>query len=293
MAAEAKGTGMQTVIWSPQGKVVIGPDQPVVIIGERINPTGRRALAASLEAGDMSLVQAEALRQTRAGAQVLDVNVGVSGIDEPAVLVQAIQAVSQVCPAPLCLDSASPKALEAGLGVYKGKALVNSVNGEERKLKEVLPLVAQHRAAVVALTMDDHGIPKDVPTRLAIADRILNEAAKLGIPPEDVVVDPLAMSVAADDQAGRAALEAMRQIRDSLGVNQTLGASNVSFGLPERVAVNAVFLAMAVLMGCTCPITDATVWEIRRSLLVSDLMLGRDPFAMEFITAYRQQHPED
>ena len=284
---------MQTVIWSESEKVVIGPGQPVVIIGERINPTGRRRLAAALEAGDMSLVQAEALKQVQAGAAVLDVNVGVSGIDEPAVLVQAIQAVSQVSQTPLCLDSASPKALEAGLAIYRGKALVNSVNGEEHKLKEVLPLVARHKAAVVALTMDDSGIPKDVPTRLAIAEKIINEAAKLGIPPEDVVVDPLAMSVAADDQAGLAALTAMRQIRDHLGVNQTLGASNVSFGLPDRVSVNAVFLAMAVLMGCTCPITDPTVWEIRRALLISDLMQGKDSFAMEFITAYRQQHPED
>ncbi|MFH1034094.1 MAG: dihydropteroate synthase [Pseudomonadota bacterium] len=284
---------MQTVIWSQDKKVVIGPDQPVVIIGERINPTGRRAMAAALEAGDMSLVQAEAVRQVQAGAQVLDVNVGVSGIDEPAVLVQAIKAVTMVSQAPLCLDSASPLALEAGLGAYQGKALVNSVNGEEHKLREVLPLVARHKAAVVALTMDDKGIPKDVATRLAIADKILNEAAKLGIPAEDVVVDPLAMSVAADDQAGLAALEAMRQIRDSLGINQTMGASNVSFGLPDRVAVNAVFLTMAVLMGCTCPITDPTVWEIRRALLISDLMLGKDEFAMQFIDAYRQMHPQD
>lgn len=280
---------MQTVIWSEKKRVVIGPDQPVVIIGERINPTGRRRLAAALEAGDMALVQEEALRQVRAGAQVLDVNVGVSGIDEPATLVAAVKAVSQVTDAPLCLDSASPKALEAALGAYSGKALVNSVNGEEAKLKEVLPLVAAHKAAVVALTMDDQGIPRDVPTRLAIAERIVNEAARLGIPAEDVVVDPLAMSVAADDSAGLAALEALRAIRDHLGVNQTVGASNVSFGLPDRTAVNAVFLAMAALCGCTCPITDPTIWELRRALLVTDLMLGRDEFAMHFIEAFRER----
>jgi 5-methyltetrahydrofolate--homocysteine methyltransferase len=280
---------MHTVIWSEKKRVVIGPDQPVVIIGERINPTGRRRLAASLEAGDMTLVRKEALRQVAAGAQVLDVNVGVSGIDEAATLVEAVKAVSNVTDAPLCLDSASPKVLEAALGAYGGKALVNSVNGEEAKLKEVLPLVARYKAAVVALTMDDQGIPKDVPTRLAIAERILNEAAKLGIPPEDVVVDPLAMSVAADDSAGLAALEALRTIRDRLGVNQTVGASNVSFGLPDRKAVNAVFLAMAALCGCTCPITDPTLWELRRALLVADLMLGKDEFAMSFIGAFRER----
>ncbi|MFH1058038.1 MAG: dihydropteroate synthase [Pseudomonadota bacterium] len=284
---------MQTVIWSSKGKVIIAPENPVVMIGERINPTGRRKMAAALEAGDMSLIQAEATRQVAAGSQVLDVNVGVSGLDEPALMVAAIRAVSAVVDVPLCLDSASPKALEAGLAVYEGKALVNSVNGEEAKLKEVLPLVARHKAAVVALTMDDNGIPRDVPTRLAIAERILNEAAKLGIPAEDIVIDPLAMSVAADDQAGLAALTAMAVIRDKLGVNMTSGASNISFGLPDRVSVNAVFLAMAVMNGCNCPITDPTVWEIRRALLIADLMLGKDEFAMNYITAYREINSED
>lgn len=283
---------MHTVIWSARERVVIGPDQPVVIIGERINPTGRPRLAAALEAGDMAPLQSEALRQVRAGAAVLDVNVGVAGIDEPAALVAAVGAVGQVCDAPLCLDSASPKALEAALAAYPGKALVNSVNGEEAKLREVLPLVARHRAAVVALTMDDRGVPRDAATRLAIAERILNEAAKLGIPAEDVVLDPLAMSVAADDSAGLTVLTAMQAIRDHLGVNQTVGASNVSFGLPERPAVGAVFLAMAVLRGCTCPITDPTVWELRRALLVSDLLLARDEYAMRFIGAYRQHEEE-
>jgi 5-methyltetrahydrofolate--homocysteine methyltransferase len=284
---------MRTEIWSPGKRVAIGPDLPVVIIGERINPSGRPKLAAALEAGDMTLVRQEAVRQVAAGAQVLDVNAGISGIDEAAVLVEAVRAVGQVTDAPLCLDSASPKALEAALAVYPGKALVNSVNGEEAKLKEVLPLVARHRAAVVALTMDDQGIPKDVPARLTIAQRIVNEAARLGIPSQDIIVDPLAMSVAADDQAGLVALKALQAIRDQLGLNQTVGASNVSFGLPQRAAVNAVFLAMAVQAGCTCPITDPTVWELRRALLVADLMLGRDEYAMNYITAFRQQAGQD
>lgn len=284
---------MQTIIRSASREVIIGHDQPVVMIGERINPTGRKKLAAALEKGDMSLVQSEALAQVQAGAQVLDVNVGVSGADEKDLMLQALAALKEVTDVPLCIDSAKPEVLAAGLEAYEGKALVNSVNGEEAKLKEVLPLVARHKAAVVALTMDDKGIPTDVPTRLAIADKIVNEAAKLGIGPEDIVIDPLAMSVAADDQAGLAALSALRGIREKLGVNQTIGASNVSFGLPDRRAINAVFLAMAVVSGLTCPITDPTVWDVKRTLLLTDLMTGKDEFAMNFITAYREQFPEE
>jgi 5-methyltetrahydrofolate--homocysteine methyltransferase len=284
---------METKVSSKTQEVIISPDQPVVIIGERINPTGRKKLAASLEAGDMSLVQADARRQVEAGAQVLDVNVGVSGADEKALMLEALDAVREVTDAPLCIDSASPAVLAAGLAAYEGKALVNSVNGEEAKLKEVLPVVAEHGAAVVALTMDDNGIPTDVDTRLRIAEKIINEADKLGIPAADIVIDPLAMSVAADDQAGKSVLAAMIKIRDTLGVNQTVGASNISYGLPDRRAVNTTFLAMAVVCGLTCPITDPTVWDIRRTLLVADLLYGRDEFAMNFITAYREQFPDE
>ncbi|MFH2125495.1 MAG: dihydropteroate synthase [Pseudomonadota bacterium] len=284
---------MQTVISSPSREVIIGHDQPVVMIGERINPTGRKKLAAALEKGDMSLVQKEAMNQVAAGAQVLDVNVGVSGADEKDLMLQALQAITEVVDVPLCIDSAKPEVLAVGLGAYKGKALVNSVNGEEAKLKEVLPLVAQYKTAVVALTMDDNGIPTDVATRLAIADKIVNEAAKLGIPLEDIVIDPLAMSVAADDAAGLAALEALAGIKKNLGVNQTIGASNVSYGLPDRKAINATFLAMAVMAGLTCPITDPTVWPVRRTLLISDLLTGKDEYAMNYITAYREQFPEE
>ncbi len=284
---------METKIWSPTREVIIGPDQPVVIIGERINPTGRKKLARSLEQGDMSLLQEEALRQVKAGSQVLDVNVGISGTDEKALMVEAIKAVQEITDVPLCIDSADPEVLAAGLDNYEGKALVNSVNGEESKLKEVLPLVAQYKTAVVCLTMDDKGIPTDVCTRLAIADRIINEAAKLGIPLEDIIVDPLAMSVAADDQAGLSALEALGQIRTKLGVNQTIGASNVSYGLPDRPFVNCVFLAMAVMRGLTCPITDPTNWRIKETLILSDLMLAKDEFSMNFIAAYREQFPPE
>lgn len=283
---------METKIRTLTKEVIIGHDHPVVMIGERINPTGRKKLAMSLEAGDMGLLQEEALKQVKAGAQVLDVNVGVSGADESALMLQAIAAVSEVTDTPLCIDSAKPEVLAAGLSVYKGKALVNSANGEESKIKEVLPLVAQYKAAVVCLTMDDKGIPSDVPTRLKIADKIVNEATKLGIPLEDIIIDPLAMSVAADDQAGLSALSALAEIKNNLGVNQTIGASNVSFGLPDRPFVNGVFLAMAVMRGLTCPITDPTNWTVRETLLLSDLMLGKDEFSMNFITGYREQNPE-
>jgi len=284
---------METRISSQSQEVIIGPDRPVVIIGERINPTGRRKLAQALESGDLGLVQEDARRQVAAGAQVLDVNVGISGADESSLMVEALSAVREVTEVPLCIDSAAPPVLAAGLEVYQGKALVNSVNGEEAKLKEVLPVVAQYGAAVVALTMDDRGIPTDVETRLSIADKIIEEADRQGIPAHDVIIDPLAMSVAADDQAGLTALQALSAIRERLGVNQTIGASNISFGLPERRAVNATFLAMAVMKGLTCPITDPTIWEIRRTLLLADLFMGRDEFAMNYISAYREQYPEE
>ena len=284
---------MQTKISSDKKEVIIGHDQPVVIIGERINPTGRSKLAKALEQGDFTYVQNEALKQVDAGGQVLGINVGVSGTDEKALMVDVLHAVREVTDTPVCLDSAKPEVLRAGLEVYKGKALVNSVNGEEAKLKEVLPMVAQYKTAVVALTMDDDGIPSDVATRLKIADKILNETAKQGIPIEDIIIDPLAMSVASDDQSGLAALDTLAQIRDRFGVNQTIGASNVSFGLPARRAINCVFLAMAVVNGLTCPITDPTVWDIRQTLLLTDLFHGKDEFAMNFIGAYRENFPDD
>lgn len=283
---------METKISSQTREIIIGHDHPIVMIGERINPTGRKKLAASLEDGDMGLVKEEALKQVNAGAQVLDVNVGISGADESALMVQAINAISEVTDMPLCIDSAKTEVLQAGLEVYKGKALVNSANGEESKIKEVLPLVAEHKAAVVCLTMDDSGIPSDVPTRLNIADKIINEAAKVGIPLEDIIIDPLAMSVSADDQAGRSALEALTQIKEKIGVNQTIGASNVSFGLPDRPFVNSIFLAMTSMAGLTCPITDPTNWSIRETLLLIDLMMGKDEFSMEFMAGYREKYPE-
>jgi 5-methyltetrahydrofolate--homocysteine methyltransferase len=284
---------METTLKSRKETVVIGPDRPLVIIGERINPTGRKKLAKALEEGNLKLVQEEATKQVSEGAHILDVNVGVSGIDEPKLLKAAILAVRQVTDVPLCIDSALPRALEAGLQAYEGKALVNSVNGEENKLREVLPLVKQYGAAVIGLTMDDEGIPKDAQKRVQIARKIVEEAKKLGIPPEDVIIDPLAMAISTDSAAALETLKAIRLIRDDLGVNQTMGASNISFGLPERHAINGVFLAMAALYGVTCPILDPTVWEIRRSVLITDLLLAKDKYCMTYISAYRQQFPKE
>jgi len=282
---------METTLKGRKEIVVIGPDRPLVIIGERINPTGRKKLAKALEDGNLKLVQEEATKQVREGAHVLDVNVGVSGIDEPKLLKEAILAVREVTEVPLCIDSALPKALEAGLQVYEGKALVNSVNGEERKLKEVLPLVKQHGAAVIGLTMDDDGIPKDAQKRLQIARKIVEEAQKIGIPANDVVIDPLAMTISTDQGAALETLKALRLIRDQIGVNQTLGVSNISFGLPERHPINGIFLALAALNGLTCPIIDPTVWEMRRAALITDLLLGKDEYCMKFISVFREKFP--
>jgi 5-methyltetrahydrofolate--homocysteine methyltransferase len=280
---------METIIRSATETVIISPDRPMVIIGERINPTGRKKMAAALELGNLKVVQEAAIKQVKEGAHVLDVNVGVSGINEPLVLKEVIQIVREVTQVPLCIDSALPKAIEAGLEVYQGKALVNSVNGEERKLKEVLPIVKQYGAAVIGLTMDDAGIPKKAERRLEIAEAILNAAQKEGIPAEDLVIDPLAMAIGTDHETAVETLKALRLIRDKLGLNQTLGVSNISFGLPERHPINSIFLALAAMNGLTCSIVDPTIWEMRRAALITDLLLGKDEFCMKFISAFREK----
>lgn len=278
------GFALETKVTSATKTVRIGPPHPLVVIGERINPTGRKKLAQAIEKKDLRVLQEEALKQVQEGADILDVNVGVSGIDEPRMLREAILAIQEVTDVPLCIDSASPKAIEAGLQVYRGKALVNSVNGEGHKLAQVLPLVKKYGAAVIGLTMDDRGIPKQGKGRLKIARLIVEQAEALGIPREDVIIDPLAMAMSADHEAGHETLEALRLIRDELHVNQTLGLSNVSFGLPERSTINAIFLAMAVLNGLTCPIVDPTVWEMRKALLISDMILARDEYCLRYLS---------
>jgi 5-methyltetrahydrofolate--homocysteine methyltransferase len=280
---------METVLSSPTREVVISLDRPFVMIGERINPTGRRVLAAEMAEGRMDRVRADAVAQVAAGAQMLDVNAGVPMIDEPATLAAAITAVMEVTEVPLCIDSSVVEALEAALAVYPGKALINSVTAEEERMARILPLAAKFGAAVIGMANDETGISMVPEERLELARRIIERAADHGIPRQDVVIDPIAMTVAAEPSACIVTLETMRLIRDQLGSNMTCGASNVSFGLPERAVVNAAFLPVAMAAGLSCAITNPLVAEVRKAVLASDLLLGRDEYAMRWIRAYRAE----
>jgi len=276
---------MTTTVSRTEKEVLIGFDRPTVLIGERINPTGRKKLAAALRAGDLDVLRREAIAQVQAGADIIDINVGTSGVDEVSVLPEAVKVVIGAVDVPLCLDSDNPKALAAALRVYKGKPIVNSVNGQEDRLREVLSLVKEHGAVVIGLTMDDDGIPKDSDRRVAIAHKIVERAEALGIPREDIIIDSLALTVATDGKAALVTLDTIRRIRAELGVNQTLGASNISFGLPERLVINNAFLALAIAAGVTCPVVHAA--KVRPAVLATDLLLGRDNYAMRYIKAYR------
>jgi len=283
---------MDTVLRSARKTVVIGPDRPTVLIGERINPTGKKRLAAALAEGNLDIVSQEAEAQVEAGADVLDVNVGAAGIDEVDLLPKAVKLVAETVDVPLCVDSANPNALRAALALYRevipdGKPLVNSVNGEAASMERVLPLVAEFHTAVIGLAMDEQGIPPTAEGRLAVARRIVERAEAMGIPREDVVIDCLALTVGADSRAGLVTLDAIRMVREELGVNMTLGASNVSFGLPERETINWVFLAMAIQRGVNCPIVD--VAKVRPAVLATDLLLGRDEYAMRYLKDYKKR----
>jgi len=278
---------METKVSSATKEVVISDERPTVLIGERINPAGKKKLAEALKAGNLEIVRREALAQVQAGADVLDVNVSADGVDEVALLPRAIQAVMDTVDIPLCLDSANPEALEAALTVYKGKPIINSVTGEEHSLAKVLPLVKKYGAAVIGLVQDDEGVPNNSERRLAIAHKIVQRAAALGIPGENIIIDCLAMTVAADTTAGLVTLETVLKVKSELGVNMTLGASNISFGLPDRHLVANAFLAMLIAAGVTCPIVD--VVKARPAVLAADLALGRDEFAKRYIQAYRQR----
>jgi len=278
---------MITKVSSTTKEVLIGDYQPTILIGERINPSGKKKLAEALKDGDLEIVRREAIAQTQAGADILDVNVGTFGVDEVALLPRAVQTAMETVGIPLCLDSTNHKALEAALKVYKGKALVNSVTGEERSLAEVLPLVKEYEAAVVGLVQDDEGIPKNVEKRLAIAHKIVKRAEAAGISPENIVIDCLAPSIGADTNAGIAVLEAIRRIKDELGVNMILGASNVSFGLPDRDPLNNAFVSIAIAAGATCIIVDAA--KVRQTILSADLVLGHDKRARRYIEAYHKR----
>ena len=283
---------MDTVLSSRSREVVVSLDRPFVIIGERINPTGRKVLAAEMKDGIMDRVRADAAAQVAAGAHMLDINAGIPMADEPALLVAAIKAVCEVTDVPICIDSSVIEALEAGLAVYEGKALVNSVTAEEERMERILPLVKKYGAAVIGMANDETGITMVPEERLALARRIIERAADHGIPQQDVIIDPIAMTVAADPTAGRITLETMRLIRDELGNNMTCGASNVSFGLPDRPTVNAAFLPVAMYTGLTCAITNPLVPEVRRGVLASDLLLGRDEYAMRWIGAHRAEQAQ-
>ena len=277
-----------TKVSSATREVAISRSLPTVIIGERINPTGRKTLQEELRSGNFETVKADAMRQIEAGAAILDINAGVSQTDEPALLVKMIEVVTALTEAPLCIDTANVKALEAALKAYSGKALVNSVNGEEKKLETVLPLIKQYKAAIIGLTMDDEGIPKTVEKRIEIAGKIIDRAVKSGIALEDIVIDPLAMSLGADDQAGKMALDAVEAIVDRFGVNITMGCSNISYGIPDRETVNVAFLSMAIRCGLTCPITNPLIDGVMKAILAADLCMGRDAYSMKWIQHYRR-----
>jgi 5-methyltetrahydrofolate--homocysteine methyltransferase len=281
---------METRISSATKEVIIGDNKPTVLIGERINPSGREKLTEALLAGNLEIVRSEARAQVEAGADILDVHVGAFGVDEVALLPQAVRAVMDTVDVPLCLDSSNLEALAAALKVYKGKPLVNSVTGEEHSLAKVLPLVKEYGAAVVGLTQDDEGIPKDADRRVAVAHKIVERAGKAGIPPEDVVIDCLAFAVGADTSSGQVTLEAIRRVKAELGVNMTLGASNVSFGLPDRNLINCAFIAVVIAAGVTSPIVN--VAKVRPSVLAADLVLGNDKRARRYIEAYRQRRKQ-
>ena len=277
-----------TVLSSRSKEVVIGFDRPFAIIGERINPTGRKLLAAEMKAGDFSRVEADALAQVAAGAHMLDVNAGIPLADEPAILASTVKLVQSLVDVPLSIDSSIVEALEAGLAAYEGKALVNSVTGEDEQMERVLPLVAKHGAAVVAITNDETGISEDPDVRFEVARKIINRAADHGIGKADIVVDPLVMPVGAIGTAGRQVMALVRRLREELAVNTTCGASNVSFGLPNRFGINAAFLTMAIASGLTSAITNPLDSEIVSAAMAADVIAGNDAYCARWIAKHRQ-----
>ncbi len=278
---------METILSSADHQVVIGHSHPTVLIGERINPTGKSKLAAALANRDWPAVQREATDQIAAGADVLDVNVGVSDQDQVILLPQVIKLLMDTVTAPLCLDSDDARAIEAGLRIYRGKALVNSVRGDQASMDTILPLVKEYGAAVIGLTMDENGIPSRSDQRIAIAHKIVERAVRMGIEPENVIIDCLALPIATDSSTALITLSAIQGVHSQLGVNQTIGASNVSFGLPSRGILTGEFLGLALQMGVTCPVVDAA--QVRPAVLAADVLLGRDEYALRFIRAHRQR----
>jgi 5-methyltetrahydrofolate--homocysteine methyltransferase len=280
---------LDTVLSSETKEFVISPDRPVCLIGERINPTGRKALAAELADGNLERVKSDALAQVAAGAAVLDVNAGIPMVDEPALLAEIVKLVQSLTDVPLSIDSSVAEALASGLEAYKGKALVNSVTGEEERMEAVFPLVKKHGAAVICLTMDDDGIPDSAEKRLNVAKKILKRAQDHGVAVEDLVIDPLVLPVGATPKAGRIALDTIRMVRTELGVNMVCGASNVSFGLPNRPRINSAFLSMTIGAGITSVIANPLDKESLMGVLAGDLLVGNDEHCMNWITYQRKE----
>ena len=278
---------METRVSSATNEVIVGHDQPTVLIGERINPAGKKKMSEALKAGNLEIVSREALAQVQAGADIIDVNVGAFGVDEVILLPQAVQAVMDTVDVPLCLDSANPEALEAALKVYKGKPLINSVTGGEHSMRKILPLVKEYGAVVIGLVQDDEGIPNNSERRVAIAHKIVERALAIGIPHEDIIIDCLALAVGADTSSGLITIETIRRVKAELGMNLTLGASNISFGLPDRDLLNDAFVAIVIAAGVTCLIVN--VAKVRPIVLAVDLVLDRDKRARRYIEAYRQR----
>ncbi|MCD4802876.1 MAG: dihydropteroate synthase [Anaerolineales bacterium] len=283
---------LTTLVTSKTRTVEIQRNNPTVIIGERINPTGRKKLLSELKEGIFTIVKNDAVAQVEAGAKIIDVNAGVPGADEEALLKDMIYAVMDVTDMPLCFDTADNKALETALSIYEGKALINSINGEKERLAAVLPLVKEYDAAVIALCMDDDGIPPTAEARFKVAAKMIEEAGKLGISADRLVIDPLALTMGSDHNAGRIAIDTIKMVVEEFGVNITMGASNISFGMPDRAAINATFLAMAILAGLTCPITNPLEEEIILAVQAADLVMGRDEFGMNWIKTYRSRLKE-
>ena len=284
---------LTTVVSSKTQTVEINRDNPTVIIGERINPTGRKKMLKALQEGNFDMVKDDALSQVAAGAKILDVNAGVPGADEVALLKDVLSIVMEVTEVPLCIDTADKEALAAALALYEVKALINSVNGEEDSLDAVLPLAKEYGASLIGLCMDDDGIPETSDQRLAVAAKIIERADKFGIPVEDIVIDPLALTMGADHTAGHLALESIAKIVAEFGVNITMGASNISFGMPDRRHINSTFIAMAVHAGLTCPITNPLTSDVAIAVLAADLVMGRDNYGMNWIKAYRARQKEE
>ena len=278
----------RTIISSKTKEIIIGPDQPFVIIGERINPTNRKLLAEEMKAGNLERVQQDAMSQINAGAQILDVNAGVPLADEPKILADSIKLIQSVSDVPLCIDSSIVEALKCGLEAYQGKALLNSVTGEEERLETVLPLVKQFGCAVIGISNDDSGISEDINVRFEVAKKIVEPAMDYGIPKEDILIDPLVMPIGAINDAGKQVLELIKKLQNELQVNTTCGASNLSFGLPNRHGLNTAFIAMAIANGMPCAITNPLEKEIMQSIRGANVVMGHDPECSDWIINYRE-----